>query len=246
MALRLSPATLMVILQPWTEVAEPIYRRVAHLADKGGEGETLWIGCGSGRSVLWWAQKHRSAVQGLDPDARSVEEAESAVRGTDLSGLATFQVADPNNLPHEDQVFDTVVVHMLYLRGASEKLVLQEASRVARPMATVIALVPSWLQTPRENDAQVIESMGIAPNLPVEWKGYLREAGIVELTVEEAAAEGKWLASGFLPLFVRAWRAGAWAGLHALLSREVRTLRRLARRRVLGLSLIKGTRWPHA
>jgi hypothetical protein len=46
-------------------------------------------------------------------------------------------------------------------------------------------------------------------------------------------------------LMVRGWRAAGWAGVRAVFGRDVRTLRRLAKKRVLSLSIIKGTRWPH-
>jgi hypothetical protein len=80
----------------------------------------------------------------------------------------------------------------------------------------------------------------------MEWKGFFRAAGIVELAVEEAALDGKWIADGWVGLLVRGWRAARWTGLRAVLSRQFVTLRRLARRRVLGLSIVKGTRWPHS
>ncbi|MFC1640365.1 class I SAM-dependent methyltransferase, partial [Gemmatimonadota bacterium] len=84
MSFRLTPSILLTVLQPWTEVVEPIYKRVAQMVDANDWGETLWVGCGSGRSVLWWAQKFQSITQGLDPDPEAVESAEARVRGTNL------------------------------------------------------------------------------------------------------------------------------------------------------------------
>lgn len=245
MPLRLSPTTLLAILQPWSEVEEPIHRRLAQLADATTGRETLWIGCGSGRSVLWWSQRFQTLTEGVDPDPVAIEAAETAAREAGLANLATFQVTDATNLPHEDQVFDTTIVHMLHLPDSDGAKVLREAGRVARPMGVVVALVPSWLQTPSGPEGRAIASLGVSPRLPVEWKGLLREAGIVELSVEEAAADGAWVVQGFFALVARGWRAKGWTGLRAVLSHEVRALRRLARKRVLGLSIIKGTRWPH-
>ena len=126
MSFRLSPSILLTILQPWTEIVEPIYKRVAQMGDAEDWGETLWVGCGTGRSVLWWVQKFGSITQGLDPDPKAVESAEARVRATDLAKLVTFQVADPSNLPHEDHVFDSVVVHTLYMRDVDLEAVLKE------------------------------------------------------------------------------------------------------------------------
>jgi SAM-dependent methyltransferase len=242
---RLASTTLLSILQPWTEVEEPIHRRVARLADAETGQETLWVGCGAGRSVLWWSERFKTFTEGLDPEPEAIEAAEEAARQAGLTKSTTFQVADPTNLPHQDQVFDITIVHMLHLPAPDGRAVVSEAGRVARPMGTVIALVPSWLQTPVEKDARVVNALGMSPQLPVEWKGFLREAKVVELSVEEAAGEGRWIAHNVFALMVRGWRAAGWAGVRAVLGRDVRTLRRLARKRVLSLSIIKGTRWPH-
>ena len=242
---RLNSTTLLSILQPWSEVAEPIYRRVARLADAEPGRETLWIGCGAGRSVLWWCERFKTLTEGIDPEPEAIEEADNSARREGLTKLTTFQVADPTDLPHENQVFDTVVVHVLHLPSPKGREVIGEAGRVARPMAPVIAIAPSWLQTPSVKDVAAVESLGMSPQLAVEWKGFFREAGIVELSVEAAAGEGRWILQNTLALIVRGWRAAGWSGVRTVMGRSVRALRRLARKRVLGLSVIKGTRWPH-
>ena len=245
MAFKLTPSLLLTALQPWTEIVEPIYKRVAEMVEASDGGETLWVGCGSGRSVLWWTQKFVTMTHGLDPDPAAVESAEERVRGTSLTGKVTFQQADPSNLPHEDQVFDTVVVHMLYIRCPEGDRILQEAVRVLRPFGSIVVIAPSWLQTPRESDSRLMESLGFCPRVTMEWKGYLRDAGAVELAVEEAAKGGQWFTPGLFSLAVRGWHAAGWVGARSMLSREIWTLRRLARKRILGLSIVKGARWPH-
>lgn len=242
---RLSPTALTAILQPWSDVAEPIHRRLAQLADAATGQEVLWVGCGSGRSVLWWAERFRTHVEGVDADPSAIERAERTARATGLNRFATFQVAAPDNLPHEANVFDLTVEDVLQLRGVDGPAVLREAARVARPTSSVIALVPSWLSTPDPTEAAQIVALGLEPRLLVEWKSFFRDAGIVELTVEDAALDGGWIAPGWFGLVVRGWRAGRWAGVRMVLSRAFRTLRALAARRVLGLSIVKGTRWPH-
>ncbi len=245
MPFRLTSSTLTAIIQPWSDVAQPIYRRVAQLSDAEPGRETLWIGCGAGRSVLWWSERFKTLTEGVDPESAAIEEADEAARKAGLSKLTSFQVADPTDLPHEDKVFDTVVVHMLHLPDPDGRKVLHEAGRVVRPMGTVIGIVPAWLQTPTPKDLKVVDKLGLRPQLGVEWKGFFREAGIVELSVEEAAGDGKWMLQKTLALLVRGWRAAGWLGVRAVMRYEVWALRRMARKRVLGLSIIKGSRWPH-
>ena len=238
-----SPAALLGVLQPWSEVAEPIHKRLARLVDVDPTHEVLWIGAGSGRSVLWWATRFNTRIIGLDPDADAADRADRAAR---VAGLpASFQSAPTTDLPFESQVFDVVVVDVLSLLGTDATVVLNEAGRVARPMATVVAIVPSWAGEPNSEDEGAVTRLGIDPRLIVEWKAAFRDAGAVELTVEDAASDGGWMAYGWFGVLLRGWRGSRWKGMRLVLSREFRVLRALAAQRVLGLSIIKGTRWPH-
>ncbi|UCF39649.1 MAG: class I SAM-dependent methyltransferase [Gemmatimonadota bacterium] len=242
---RLTPTQLLAVLQPWADVAEPLHRRLAHLAEAEPGQEVLWVGCGSGRSVFWWAERFKTHVEGVDPDHAAIDAAEKTARAVGLQRLATFQTAGPDDLPHEDQVFDITVVNLLYLARTDGGAVLKEVGRVARPMSAVMALVPSWLSTPDPEDARRLEELGLVPKLLVEWKSYFRGGGVVELSVEDAAQDGGWISYGWIGLLLRGWRAARWTGVRAVLSPEFRILRTLAMKRVLGLSIIKGTRWPH-
>ncbi len=86
---------------------------------------------------------------------------------------------------------------------------------------------------------------GVWPRLLVEWKSFLRDGGVVELSVEDAALDTAWIAKGVLGEATRAWQEARWSGLRTVFSEPFRTLRALSARRVLGLSIVKGSRWPH-
>lgn len=237
--------TLLMALQPWREVDEIIHRRLVQLVDPRPGQEVLWIGCGSGRSVLWWAGRLGVHVHGIDQDAAAIEHADAAARAAGLSARVTLQLGDPANLPHEAQTFDIAVAHVLYLPGADGAPVVREAARVVRPLGAVVAVVPTWLSRPPDRDVRAIEALGVRPLVLMEWKQAFRDAGLVELTVEDAALDGAWLAHRWPWVVHRAWRVGGWAAVGAALSRPVFALKRLAQRRALGLSIVRGTRWPH-
>jgi SAM-dependent methyltransferase len=237
---RLTPAEVVATIVPWTGVAEPIYRRVARLADAAPGRETLWVGCGTGRSVLWWAERFRTRTEGVDVNEAAIEAAEQAAR------RAGLQEASPTDLPHEPQVFDLTVVNALQLGVVDGGGAVRQAARVVRPMGTVVGIVPTWLSTPSAVEERLLTDLGVRPHLLVEWKGMFRDAGIVELRVEDAALEGRWISPGWVGILVRAWRVAGWRGLRAVIARPFRVFRQLVTRRTVGLSLIKGTRWPHA
>ncbi len=238
-------ADLLTALQPWREVDEGIHRRIVQLVDAKPEQDVLWIGCGSGRAVLWWANRLNARVHGIDPDPVALERADAAVRELGLASQVTLQVGNPEDLPHESQAFDLVVIHMLYLPGADAVKVVKEAARVVRAYGVVAGIVPAWLSRPSRLEADRLGALGIHPLLLIEWKQLFREAGLVELVAEDAARDGSWISQQWLWVVIRAWRAGGWSAVRSALSRPVFTLVRLARRRVLGLSILKGTRWPH-
>lgn len=235
---------LLAALQPWREVDEAIHRRILQLVDAQPEQDVLWIGCGSGRPVLWWANRLNARVHGVDPDPTAIERAERAARALGLEAQVTLQVGSAEDLPHQGEAFDLVVVHMLYLPGADAGKVLKEAARVARPYGVVAGVVPTWLSRPSQREVDRVASLGIRPLLLVEWKQLFREASLVDLTAEEAALDGSWISARWPWVLYRAWRIGGWSAARAALSRSVFALARLARRRVLSLSIVKGARWP--
>ena len=224
---------------------EAIHRRLARLVDPQPGQEVLWVGCGWGRSALWWAERFDHRVCGVDADPVAVERAEAAARVAGLAERVTFQVAGAEDLPHQPQTFDVVVIHALYLPDTSPETVLREAARVVRPLGVVAAVLPTWLAPAGQENVALVESLGLQPRQVMEWKQTFRDAGLVELQVEDAATDDRWLAAGWPGLGLRAWRRGRWPVLRAVLDRPVGTLRRLAQRRILGLSLLKGSRWPH-
>ncbi len=232
----------MTALQPWKEVELPIKRRLAHLADAGPSREVLWVGCGAGRSVLWWSQRFGARCEGVDADTSAIERAERAARDAGLAKLATFQVANAVNLPHKAGVFDTVIIQMLYLPGVDGADAIREAGRVTRPGGSVIAVVPTWMEKPDDEGAEAVASLGLEPRLPVEWKGFFNAASLTNLVAEEALPNGRWMDHRFLPLVARGWHAGGWAGARAVASHDVGVVRHLAKARTLSLSIVKGTR----
>ena len=241
----LASAKFIAILQPWAEIAEPIHRRLAQVVDAAAGQEVLWVGCGGGRSALWWARRFQTHVQAIDPDGGATDTAEHTAREAGLAALTSFQQSELRDLPHEAGVFDLTVADFLSLRteeGDGEHLIA-ELARVARPMSTVAALVPCWLSTPSDADAAAIAALGLHPAVLMEWKSFFRNAGVVELAVEDAAQNGQWIAPGWVGLVLRGWRAARWAGVRTVLGTNTRTLRRLAQRRVLGYSIVKGVRW---
>jgi hypothetical protein len=140
---------------------------------------------------------------------------------------------------------------------------VRELARVTRPMGSVVLVQLIWTgnaDAPRK--ALLVEHLGAQPMLLVEWKQLLRDAGIVELVVEDWSdrpspfrpAGGRPfhdLAETFglrqkLSILRRALRRWGWRGVRGAILREERIQQLLTRDRLLGLSVIKGVKWDGA
>jgi hypothetical protein len=102
-----------------------------------------------------------------------------------------------------------------------------------------------------------LDQLGLRPHLLIEWKQMMREAGLVEIQVQDwteagakAAAEADdepeltWQQK--VQIAGRAWRQLGWKAARGAVARERALLKELTRERVLGFQLLKGVKWPHA
>jgi hypothetical protein len=101
----------------------------------------------------------------------------------------------------------------------------------------------------------LVERYMLRPQLLVEWKQMLRDAGVVELEVQDwtsgapgsrtgeysaVASELSWKDKA--RIVSRAWRRG-WRAARGALEEEAKILRELSRERAIGFQLIKGIKW---
>lgn len=235
-----------------------IYRHLIRLVELGPEQEFLLVPSGPGESAVYLAQATGAAGAGVDPDPKLVTVAAARAREARLADRLHFEQASLDELPYKDEVFDVVIADAGLGSAPDPAAAVRELVRVAKPMASVVLIQLIWTgdANPERRDA-VVESLGVRPLLLVEWKQLLRDAGVVDLYVEDwsdsaASPRQPWtLAALFslgplrerLAVLFRAWRLWGWRGMRQALAfrDEVRDL--VLRERILGLSLIKGTKW---
>jgi SAM-dependent methyltransferase len=241
-----SVGAIVSALQPWHEVAEPIYQRAVNLGDPAPNAEILWVGAGAARAAAWWALKRRVHTAAVDPSGRTVAWAERAARGSGIASLVTLQHGRPDDLPHEADVFDLVVTTIVFDPTSDPGEAIRQAVRVVRPLSPVVLVLPMWLGAPHEQAEGVLGVLGLRPRFLTVWKQAVRDAGLVEVSAEELPRDGHWLADGILRPAARAWYAAGFGGARAVFSPAVRLLRRLARQRALGLGMLRGVKWSEA
>ncbi|HEX2203941.1 MAG TPA: methyltransferase domain-containing protein [Longimicrobium sp.] len=238
---------------------EELYRRIGTLTELEEGMEVLDAACGRGVTTLFLAKSHGVQCVGVDSDAALVREAERRAADAGAEGVA-FETARLDDLPYRDGIFDVSIGEIGLAASADPARAVGELARVTKPFGCVVLVQLIWTGNVDPARREIlVRHLGARPMILVEWKQLLRDAGVVDLTVEDwsdAPSPFRPAAGGPFPDFAeiftlrekvgilrRALRRWGWRGVKGAVLREREVHRLLTRERVLGLSLIKGTRW---
>ncbi|MDB4950389.1 MAG: Methyltransferase protein [Gemmatimonadetes bacterium] len=239
---------------------EDLYRTIARLTEMRGGCEVLVAASGRGMSTLFLARSTGCEAVGVETDGRLADEAEQRAREAGLEGV-TFQAAAPDDLPYRDGIFDVALGEIGLAAAADPAAAVRELARVTRPMGCVVLVQLIWTgNVDAERREVLVPHLGARPLFLVEWKQLLRDAGVVDLRVEDwshAPSPFRPQNGGApfpdmavfplrerLAILRRALGRWGWRGVRGAVLREREVHRLLTRERVLGLSLIVGTKWP--
>jgi SAM-dependent methyltransferase len=240
---------------------EALYRQIGILTEMASGMEVLDAACGRGLTTAFLAANYGVHGTGIDADPVLIAEAEQRARTMSLEASLTFQTCLLDDLPFQDGVFDLVIGEVGLAASFDPAAAVRELARVTRPMGTVVLVQLVWTgHVPEDRKEILVQHLGARPLLLVEWKQHLREGGCVDLYVEDwsdysapfrPAVAGPFhdIAQIFslrqkVAILRRALRRWGWRGVRGAIVREQEIHRLLTRQRVLGLSLIKATRWP--
>lgn len=255
------PAVLRLVqrsvLGRWRATAEELYREIADLVEAGPGREILVSGSGDGSTAEWLAARTGASVTGVEASAAAIEVAEARLRQRVTPARVAFEQGSPDDLPHETAVFDAAIGEPAIASAANPARAVAELARVVRPMGTVVLLQLTWSsEFSGEKRESVVERLGLRPYLLVEWKQMLRDAGLVDLQVQDWTRGRIGTGTDTEPpetltwrdrmqIVGRAWRSSGWHAARSAVQHEERLLRELARERSLGFQLLKGVKWPH-
>jgi SAM-dependent methyltransferase len=238
-------------------MGEELYREIAVLARARVGVEILVSGCKDGVTAVWLAARTGAAVTGLDPDAARIARAETRARAA--AGVApSYEVAPLDDLPHENDVFDAAIGEPSIAAARRPARAVAELARVTRPMGHIVALVPTWSsELPTRDRESMVERLALRPYLLVEWKQMMRDAGVVEIVVQDWSDGGPaartngsgpevpgltWRQKAHIA--ARAFRRRGLRAARVSVQREVELLQELARSRAIGFHLISGVKCP--
>ena len=252
-----------VVAGRWRATGEELYREVARLVDEAPGKEVLVVGCGDGVAVEWLAARTGASITGTDTDRVKVQRAERRCREQGSHVRVSYETSPYEDLPHENSVFDAVIAEPGLAAARDPERALAEVVRVAKPFGVVILLQPTWSsELDHATREMIVERLGLRPHHLMEWKSMLRDAGVVEIQVQDWGAEGgapKRASGSFraiepppqlawhqkMHIVGRAWRRWGWREARGALHRETVLLRELSRHRALGFALMHGVKWPY-
>ena len=240
---------------------EEMYRQIGRLTELSERTEILDAACGRGITTQFLARQFGVTGVGVDADPVLIDQAQQRGHAAGLDGRFTFETAPLDDLPYRDETFDVAIGEIGLAATADPARAVRELARVTRPHGCVVLVQLIWTGNVDAGRRDIlVRHLGARPLILVEWKQLLRDAGVVDLQVEDwsdapspfrpdAGAPFPDFAQLFslrerLAILRRAFRRWGWGGVKGAVLREQEIHRLLTRERVLGLSLIKGIKWP--
>ena len=184
----------------------------------GRESTILDVGCGVGATACFIATKVGCRVVGVDILEKMVERSrERAARGK-ITQQVEFRVADAQNLPFADNLFDAVLTESVTAFPADKQKAVSEYARVTKPGGYVGLNETAWLKVPvpPEVSAWAAQDVGasVKPLTPDEWVGLLDAAGLKDITTQVHAVDIQDEAKGILQRY-------GWGGMLRVMGRTL-------------------------
>jgi ubiquinone/menaquinone biosynthesis C-methylase UbiE len=185
----------------------------------GRDGYVLDVGCGVGATACFIATKVGCRVVGVDILEKMVERSRERASRQKLTHRVEFRVADAQNLPFENDLFDAVLTESVTAFPEDKQKAVSEYARVTKPGGYVGLNESAWLKVPvpPEVIAWAAQDVGssVSPLTPDEWAGLLNKAGLKEITAKTYAVDIEDEAKGIL-------RRYGWGGILRIMGRTLR------------------------
>jgi len=158
----------------------------------------LDAGCGVGTTACYLAKKYGCRVIGIDILERMIKWSKQKAKKEGLEDRVEFRIANAQNLPFEDALFDVVIGEAVNAFVEDKQKAMREYVRVTKPGGFVGLHEATWLKTspPKE----VLESFAKLHKLLYDvglegygkwvnefsadgWKNLLQSAGLKDIVV---------------------------------------------------------------
>jgi ubiquinone/menaquinone biosynthesis C-methylase UbiE len=160
---------------------------LAQLCHIDEEKYVLDVGCGAGVTPCFLAKRYGCRVVGVDIVERMIERSRERAKREGVADRVEFRVADAQDLPFEDNLFDAVITESVTALPEDIWGTVAEYARVTKPGGYVGLNESTWRKVPPPPDvvAWVGQDVGgsAKPMTADEWVGFLEGAGLKEIVV---------------------------------------------------------------
>jgi len=168
-----------------------------------GEGKyVLDVGCGAGVTPCFIAKRYGCRVVGVDISEGMVERSKERAQREGVTDRVEFRVADAQDLPFEDDLFDAVISESVTAFPEDKQRAVNEYVRVTKPGGYVGLNESTWLKVPPPPEVVAWASQDVGANVkPLTsdgWAGLLEGAGLREIAVRTYAINTRSEARGIL------------------------------------------------
>ena len=190
-----------------------------------GEGSyILDVGCGAGVTPSFIAKKYSCRVVGVDISEGMIQKSKERAGREGVADRVEFRVADAQDLPFEDDLFDAVITESVTAFPEDKQKAVDEYARVTKPGGYVGLNESTWLKVPPppEMVAWASQDLGatVKPLTSGEWTGLLEGAGMSEIVVRTRQVDVRNEARGILGRYGCAGMLGVWRRMLVLYARN--------------------------
>jgi len=176
----------------------------------------LDVGCGAGVTPCYIARRHGCRVVGVDINEGMIERSRERANRENVTDKVTFRVADAQDLPFDDDLFDAVITESVTAFPEDKQKAVKEYARVTKPGGYVGLNEGTWLKVPPPPEvvAWASQDLGasVKPLTSAEWVGLLEDAGLREIAVRTYEINTQDEARGIL-------RRYGWGGMVRVVKR---------------------------
>lgn len=161
--------------------------KMVDLCHIGPESYVLDVGCGVGATPCHLAKAYGCRVVGVDILPRMIERSKERALKMSVADLVEFRVADAQDLPFDDDIFDAVITESVTSFPKDKQKAVNQYARVLKPGGAVGLNESTWLKVPPPPELVewVRQDIGatVEPQTADGWKDLLVNAGLEDIVV---------------------------------------------------------------
>jgi len=161
-------------------------KELADLCHIDENNYVLVVGCGNGVTACKIAKIYGCRIVGIDISDGMVETSGRRAEKEGLTDRVEFRVADAQDLPFSDNVFDAVISESVTSFPADKQKAISEYVRVVKKGGYIGLNEVTWMDvpTPEMKEYGINAIGGCKPETAGEWKKMMGEGGLEGITVK--------------------------------------------------------------